>query len=106
MVRHTLQTWIREPLVQFLLIGACIYGAYALFGTPEEDFHDTTIHVDGHRIDAFISQWERRWNRPPTRQEIDGIIQTYVREDILYRHAVSIGPAMSRSAGRSSMTMS
>ncbi len=91
MFRHTLQTWLREPLVQFLLIGACIYGAYAVFGTPDEDFRDTTIHVDGNRIDAFISQWERRWNRPPTRQEIDGLIQTYVREDILYRQAVAMG---------------
>ncbi len=80
-----------EPLVQFLIIGACIYGAYALFGTPEEDFRDTTIIVDANRIDSFIGQWESRWNRPPTRQEIDGIIQQYVREDILYRQAVAMG---------------
>ena len=80
-----------EPLVQFLIIGACIYGAYALFGTPEEDFRDTTIRVDANRIEAFIGQWEGRWNRPPTRQEIDGIIQQYVREDILYRQAVAMG---------------
>ena len=80
-----------EPLVQFLIIGACIYGAYALFGTPEENFRDTTIIVDANRIDAFIGQWESRWNRPPTRQEIDGIIQQYVREDILYRQAVAMG---------------
>jgi hypothetical protein len=74
-----------------LIIGACIYGAFALFGTPEEDFRDTTIIVDANRIDAFIGQWESRWNRPPTRQEIDGIIQQYVREDILYRQAVAMG---------------
>jgi hypothetical protein len=35
-----------EPLVQFLIIGACIYGAYSLFGAPEEDFRDTRVHVD------------------------------------------------------------
>jgi len=89
--RHILQTWIREPLIQFMVIGACIYGTYALIGTPENDFRDTTIHVDGNRIEAFINQWERRWNRPPTRQEIDGLIQAYVREDILYRQAVAMG---------------
>ena len=80
-----------EPLVQFLLIGACIYGAYALFGTPEENFRDTTVHVDTNRINAFISQWESRWKRPPTRQEIDGLIQSYIREDVLYRQAVAMG---------------
>ena len=80
-----------EPLVQFLIIGACIYGAFALFGTPEEDYRDTTIRVDANRIEAFIGQWESRWNRPPTRQELEGIIQQYVREDILYRQAVAMG---------------
>ena len=45
-----------EPLIQFLIIGACIYGAYALLGAPEEDFRDTTVHVDSARINAFISE--------------------------------------------------
>lgn len=53
-----------EPLIQFLILGACIYGAYALFGAPEEDYRDTTVHVDSARIDAFILAWESRWNRP------------------------------------------
>ena len=80
-----------EPLIQFLIIGACIYGAYALFGTPEEDFRDTRVHVDAARINAFISEWESRWNRPPTREEIDGLIQSYIKEDVLYRQAVAMG---------------
>jgi len=80
-----------EPLIQFLVLGSLIYGAYALFGTPEEDFRETTVHVDANRIDAFILAWESRWNRPPTRQEIDGVIQSYIREDVLYRQAVTMG---------------
>jgi hypothetical protein len=82
---------LTEPLVQFLIIGACIYGAYALFGAPEEDFRDTTILVDSNRINAMISQWEKRWNRLPTRTEINGLIQAYIREDVLYRQAVAMG---------------
>ncbi len=80
-----------EPLIQFLIVGAGIYGAYALFGTPEEDFRDTLVHVDSDRINAFISEWESRWNRSPTQQEIDGLIQSYIREDVLYRQAVAMG---------------
>ena len=80
-----------EPLVQFLIIGACIYGAYALFGAPEEDFRDTRVYVDSARINGFISEWESRWNRPPTRDEIDGLIQSYIKEDVLYRQAVAMG---------------
>jgi hypothetical protein len=81
----------REPLIQFLLIGACIYGAYALFANPQEDFRDSRVHVDSNRINALISEWESRWKRPPTRTEIDGVIQSYIREDVLYKQAVAMG---------------
>ncbi len=90
-VSNRLTRLFTEPLIQFLLIGACIYAAYALFGAPEEDFRDTTVHVDSNRINAFISEWESRWKRPPTRDEIDGLIQAYIKEDVLYRQAVAMG---------------
>jgi hypothetical protein len=84
---------LKEPLIQFLLIGACIYGAYGLFGTTTEVNSDTDIVVDANRINGFVAQWKARWNRPPTRAELDGIIDQYVREEILYRQAVAIGLA-------------
>ncbi len=90
-MRNRLTQLAKEPLIQFLLIGACIYGAAALYGAPDEDVVDRTVVVDASRIEAFISQWEQRWNRPPTRQELDAVINQFVREDILYRQAVAMG---------------
>jgi len=81
----------KEPLIQFLFIGACIYGVYALFGAPDDDATDTTVVVDARRIDGFIGEWQRRWNRPPTRQELEGVINAFVRESILYRQAIAMG---------------
>ncbi len=81
----------KEPLVQFVLIGTCIYGLYARYGTPPVDVADHTIIVDAARVESFIDQWEKRWNRPPTRQEFDGLINAFVREDILYRQAIAMG---------------
>jgi len=82
-VRNKLMQMAKEPLIQFLFIGACIYGVYALFGAPDDDATDTTIVVDARRIDGFIGEWQRRWNRPPTRQELEGVINAFVRESIL-----------------------
>jgi len=81
----------KEPLIQFLLIGACIYGAYGLFAPPEESDLDTTVVVDANRINGFVAQWSSRWNRPPTGEELDGLVNSYVREEILYRQAVAMG---------------
>jgi len=90
-VSNRLTRLFKEPLIQFLIIGAAIYGAYALFGSPEEDYRDNIILVDSNRINAMISEWESRWQRPPTRQEIDGLIGQYIKEDVLYRQAVAMG---------------
>jgi hypothetical protein len=83
--------FFREPLVQFFIIGMCIYGAYALYGTPEDGLESNTIVVDASRIDAFKTAWEQRWNRLPTEQELNGLIDQFIREDILYREAIAMG---------------
>jgi peptidyl-prolyl cis-trans isomerase C len=81
----------REPLVQFLIIGALIYGAYSLYGPADENVDEKTVIVDANRIESFIGQWQGRWNRPPTKSELDGIINSYIEEEVLYRQAVAIG---------------
>ena len=88
---HALFRLLKEPLIQFLLIGACIYGVYDLFGAPPEEDADLTVLVDANRINGYVAQWQSRWNRPPTRAELDGVINQYVREEILYRQAVALG---------------
>jgi parvulin-like peptidyl-prolyl isomerase len=35
--------------------------------------------------------WQKRWNRPPTAQEFDGLVQQYIRETVLYREALTMG---------------
>ena len=81
----------KEPLLQFLLIGACIYGAYAWFGAPDDSADELTVVVDAARIQGFITAWESRAGRPPTVQELDGMINQFIREDILYREASAMG---------------
>jgi peptidyl-prolyl cis-trans isomerase C len=81
----------KEPLVQFLLIGACIYAAYALLGAPDDAAAEQTVYISEARIDGLSIAWEKRWNRPPTEDELVGLVRAYLREDILYREAVAMG---------------
>jgi peptidyl-prolyl cis-trans isomerase C len=37
------------------------------------------------------AKWMRTWNRPPTNEELQGALQRYVREEILYREALAKG---------------
>jgi peptidyl-prolyl cis-trans isomerase C len=81
----------REPLLQFFIIGLCIYGAYGLYGVSNNDLENNTIVVDENRIAAFTNAWQQRWNRPPTEQELTGLINQFVREDVFYREAIAMG---------------
>lgn len=83
--------FLREPLAQFLLLGAAIYGAYWLVGAPEATEDDFSVVVDETQIDNFIAGWQVRMGRLPTQQELNGLIDQFIREEILYREAKAIG---------------
>jgi peptidyl-prolyl cis-trans isomerase C len=82
---------LREPLVHFMVIGAVIYLLYGVFAeiVPKED--DKTILVTAAEIEWMQTSWQKRWMRPPTDKEFDGLIQEYVRETVLYREALTMG---------------
>ena len=84
---------IREPLLHFLLFGAAIYLIYALQEQPagEEAADDRTVVVSTGEIAWMLESWGKRWGRPPTQEELDGMIQGHVKETVLYREAIAMG---------------
>ena len=84
---------LREPLLHFFLIGAAIYGAYAFYGAPDQAAmdDDRRIVVDEERVEGFIASWQARMYRPPTQEELNGLIERYIRESIYYQEAVAMG---------------
>ena len=83
--------FLREPLLHFMLIGAAIYLLYGVFAEPVAEADDKTIVVSAGEIEWMRSSWQQRWNRPPTPEEFDGLIQQYIRETVLYREALTMG---------------
>jgi hypothetical protein len=77
--------------MHFLVIGAAIYLLYGMFAEPVMDETDKTIVVSAGEIEWMQSSWQKRWNRPPTEKELDGLIQQYIRETVLYREALTMG---------------
>jgi len=82
---------LREPLVHFMFIGAVIYLLYGVFAEPVPEADDKTIVVTAGEIEWMQTAWQKRWNRPPTEAEFDGLIQQYIKETVLYREALTMG---------------
>jgi hypothetical protein len=74
-----------------MFIGAVIYLLYGVFAEPVPEADDKTIVVSAGEIEWMQTAWQKRWNRPPTAAEFDGLIQQYIKETVLYREALTMG---------------
>jgi len=82
---------IGQPIAQFLLIGAIFYGLYSWIGSPGATGPEKVIRVTAAEVSRLDAAWRARWNRPPTKEELAGLVRDYIREEALYRHAVAMG---------------
>ncbi len=81
---------IHEPLLHFLLIGAAIFSAHHLvYGPPGDE--PGRIAITQRQIEAMAISFARTWQRPPTKQELEGLISDRVREEVYYREALAMG---------------
>ena len=80
---------LREPLVHFLVLGAALFIVFGWKRGPALGERD--IVVTPGRVEQIAEGFQRVWNRPPTRQELDGLIDDFVLEEIYYREALALG---------------
>jgi hypothetical protein len=82
---------LREPLVHFVLIGAAVFGLYALVsGDDQEGARDRIVVTDG-RVEQLAQVFAKTWQRPPSQEELRGLIDAYVKEEVYYREALKLG---------------
>lgn len=84
-----MKTLLREPLLHFLLLGAGLFVLYRL--VAGEDVGPNEIVVSARAVEGLAENWQRTWQRPPTQAELDGLVEDYVREEVLYREALATG---------------
>jgi peptidyl-prolyl cis-trans isomerase C len=89
--RTVLRRWLREPLVHFLLIGLLLFVAYGVRS-------HSTSQLGGNRIELTLDDvrqlqmgFAAQWQRQPTPDELTGLVENRVREEILYREALTMG---------------
>ena len=89
-------TWLRrliaEPLVQFVVVGGVIFAAWLALrrpGTPSTE--PETIVVPAGEIAHIAGIFERTWQRPPTPDEMRGLLDAFVKEEVYSREGRKLG---------------
>lgn len=85
-----LKRLIKEPLIHFFILGALIFALYAWVGNPDGR-DDYEIVVSEGKVQNLVEIFTRTWQRPPTPQELQGLIDAYIRDEIFYREGLAMG---------------
>ena len=86
-----MKKWLKEPLVHFCLIGAAIFILFSIVNNDENIVSTNKIVISSADIARLSNNWSRKWNRPPTKAELHGLIQAHIREEVYYREALALG---------------
>jgi hypothetical protein len=80
---------LREPLLHFLLIGLVLFLVYGRVAPDDAD--GRRIVVGQAQVETLARQFAATWNRSATPAELRGLVDSYVRDEILYREGKVLG---------------
>ena len=84
-----IQKLLGEPMVHFLLIGIALFGAYR-WVSPGDSGGRRIVITQGV-VDDLVAQHVAARGREPSSTELSRLIESYVRDEILYREGVKLG---------------
>lgn len=80
---------LTEPLVHFLFIGMALFVLYHVVSPGDKSGRE--IVVTQATLNLLSQRHAAVWLRPPTPEELQNLVDSYIREQILYREGVAYG---------------
>ena len=81
-----LKRLFKEPMVYFCIIGALVYYFYVPDIT-DKDLTDSVIQLPSRFVDAQKDKFSQQYQRQPSEEELQSIIDQEVNAEILFREA-------------------
>jgi len=86
----TLKRLFGEPLIQFLFLGMLLFFLTSYI-RQHRDKESREIIVDNERIGLMVMNFKTQTGDLPNKEQLDAMIENYIREEISYREAKKIG---------------
>ena len=80
----------KEPLIQFLLLGTVLFFVYNYI-QQQTDTQAREITVSNEQVNLIIVNYKTQTGNLPTKQQLDAMIDNYIKEEISYREAKKMG---------------
>lgn len=82
-----MQKFIRDPLFAFIVIGIVLFA----LDTVRTGADENRVDVSQAQIDQLADLWSAQMGRPPTGTELNGLIDNFIKEEIMVREAQKLG---------------
>jgi len=87
-----LKALIEKPLIKIVVFGVLFFVLLFLtFGPKSISKEDKTVVIEETDIANLLVRWKKTWNRPPTKEEFDNLLESHIRKIILYEEALAQG---------------
>jgi hypothetical protein len=77
-------------LLHFLVLGAALFGLFSMIDKKDAEAPRKVI-ISTSRVATLADGFARTWRRPPTEQELQGLVEDYIRDEIFYREGRAAG---------------
>ena len=84
------KSWLREPLLHFFLLGVLLFVAYSWLN-PDHTTTARSVYLSSAEVAWLEQGWTRQWQRPPSEQELRGLVADYLKETLLASEAKELG---------------
>jgi PPIC-type PPIASE domain len=81
---------LKEPLLHFLVLGAAIFAVYHWLPTHSSSELGNIVITQG-QTEHLATAFAKSWQRPPTQEELAGLVRDRVREEVYCREAMALG---------------
>lgn len=87
-----LARWLREPLLQFLVVGVLLFGAWKTV-SPDSYARSPTnrIALTDDDLKQLATTWVLAGRESPSPEQMQRLVEDKIREEVLYREALALG---------------
>jgi hypothetical protein len=83
---------LRDPLLHFVVVGAVLFAGYELINGGELKPSATDpVHIGEGEIRWLKDTFANQWQRPPTEDELRGLVAGFLEEELFAREAKALG---------------
>src|SRR5215470_6284174 len=90
MKKVKVKRFLSEPLLQFLILGGMLY-IFVSFIQHQKQRQAKEIVVDGERVALLVNNYKTQTGALPSREQLNAMIDNYVKEEIFFREAKKMG---------------